>query len=837
MFDSMKCFFRIRICLLCICMAAAISCRNRVEPDGSASDEKIAVALELTKDNPLLEWNDGEQLAVFASKTAVPFDFVSSSGETSTFNGKIEKMDQYYVLYPFNAEATHVGDGITLTLTGEQKTLAGKCDPAAMLAIGKTEGNRATLKTLGSILALTINADDVQSIRIETNDETARISGKAKVTVSSLATVVITGSTSVVLSGDIKSGNTYYAVIYPGKYENLKLTATNKLGLSASYVISGEKEYRSAAVTPVDMQFQDSDWTLEVTDGQSYVLEGAQNVREFSNVNVVHKENVENLTISGKDVDTDALSQLQKRIASVTGTLILDGVGAETLAGFADAVRLEGNIVLRNNAALRTLAAIASYGTLPADLIIDNCPLALQDGQSLSSLTEIKGDLSIKNISSAFDGKCFATLKTVKGSFELYGNALMTAFNGGIKTVGGDFTIQNNTSLAGLNGFELLESIGGNVSIIDNPLLKIISEDGNTGYCLVRELANSGVISSEAKISLGTTAQTVDFAQLPNCAGIKPGEPQDYVIRSKAQMEGFINGLKEGQSRETVRNLTISGSDITSSQMNALKGRVAVVKGTLTLEYVCNDDAAFNDNNWLDTEYIFFQEKNVNGANAIVCEGSIVLRGINSYINPNGFHGFDVIHGDLVIEDCPRFPYWDGWDPFKNLTEVEGSLVFKGMERGFEGALLPVINKVGGDFIFENCGLWYFKGNNIKYIGGDLVIQGCKRLWGLNGFENLTHIGGDVIIWDNHGGDADVPKYSTVDESGNVAWYGYCLLRDFQEADILSRSANFKLGSPETGEIRIQEINTCAEGDVKSDPATDTTEGYPVDGKPIDGWM
>ncbi len=818
--------------LMAVCMAAAVACKEEPTPDDTPKTTEVT--LELSSESSLLEWNG--QAAVFNGRTPVAFDCLSADGRTASFRGKITEASSYYVLYPFDETATNNGDGITSNLPREQKAIAGKCDPEALFSVGKTAGNRASLKMTGHVIALTINADDVQKIEIATADGTERISGKAKVMVSSLNTVVITGDTTVVLSGAIRSGNTYNAVIYPGKFKDVRITATNSLGLSAAYVMSGEKNYESGVTTNVDLRFGASDWTLETTDGQSYVLDGAQTVRDFSNVNVVKKENVADLTVKGADVDASVLALLQNRIASVTGVLTLDGVGARNLEGFADKVEIKGDVVLRNNASLSSLSAMSSYQAMPGDLLIDNCPKVTEDPQSFAFLGSVGGDFSLKGVTSALSGENFRSLSTVKGSFELSDNVTLVTFVSGLKTVGGDFTVQNNPALAGLNGFDALERIGGNVAVFDNRLLKTLTEDGYTGYCVIRELANSGVISQEAQIRLGTSSQAVDFATLPNCAGIMPGEPQDYTIRSKAQMEGFVNGLKEGQAKETVRNLTISGADITSEQMRSLKNRVAVIKGTFTMEYVCNDDFAYNENNWLETEHIFYQENNPNGANAIICEGSIVMRGINAHINPNGFQGFETIHGDLVIEDCPRFPYWDGWDPFKNLVEVEGSLVFKGMERGFEGGLLPAINKVGGDFIFDNCGLWYFRGNGIKYIGGDLVIQGCKRLWGLNGFEHLTHIGGNVVIWDNHGGDADVTKYGSTDESGNIVWYGYCLLRDFQETGVIGKSASFKLGSPETGEIRITEINTCAEGDVKSDPDKDTGEGYPDNGDPIDGW-
>lgn len=823
--------------LLALCLVAAVSCKGKKEePTPPQPVDKTEVTLELVSENDLLVWNENDKVAVFSGRTATPFNCVAVDGRTATFKGEIAKADSYYVLYPCDETATNNGDGITATLPQLQNAVAGKCEGANLFSVAKTAAGKASMKTVGSVLAFTINADDVQKIVVSTNEETARISGKAKVTVSTLSTVVITGDTTVELAGEIKSDKTYYAVIYPGSYENLKITATNNLGLSASKVLTGTQQYKSGAKLNVDLRFQPSDWTLETTDGQSYVLEGAAKVRDFSNVNVVNKENVKDLTVKGSDVQASDLALLQKRIASVTGVLTLDGVGAQNLEGFVDKVQIKGDVVLQNNAKLSSLAAFSSYATMPGSLIIDGCSKITDDPASFTFLTGVNGDFTLKGITAAFGGESFKNLKNVRGNFELYGNANLVSFVSGLKTVGGDFSVQNNAALKGLNGFDSLERIGGNVVIFDNPLLKTLNENDFLGYCVVRELSNSGVISTEAEVKLGTTSNVVDFAKLPNCAGIMPGEPQDYVIKSKSQMEGFINGLKEGQPRETVRNLTITGSDITAEQMRMLKGRVAVVKGTFTMEYVVNDDFAYNENNWLETQHIFFSESDPNGANAIVCEGSVILRGIKAQINPNGFQGFEVIHGDLIIEDCPRFPYWDGWDPFKNLTEVEGDLVFKGFERGFEGALLPAINRVGGDFVFENCGLWYFKGNGIKYIGGDLVIQGCKKLWGLNGFEHLTHLGGNVVIWDNHGGDADVSKYGNLDESGNVLWYGYCLLRDHQEAGVIRKNASFKLGCPETGEIRIQEINTCEEGDVKSDPADDTTEGYPGEGDPIDGW-
>lgn len=74
--------------------------------------------------------------------------------------------------------------------------------------------------------------------------------------------------------------------------------------------------------------------------------------------------------------------------------------------------------------------------------------------------------------------------------------------------------------------------------------------------------------------------------------------------------------------------------------MNSLIGKITEVRGTLSVENISTNNTYEPDNGG------FF--------GVIKFKGNIVLRNMNMN-NINSFKGLkDVIHGDLVIENCPN---------------------------------------------------------------------------------------------------------------------------------------------------------------------------------------
>jgi len=815
-------------------VAVAFSC-NKPEPnpggdtpsDGSevektftASAENIQTKLAVSEAGAI-SFSEGDEITVFDGKSAKKF----TSSVAGKFTGKAVKADTYYALYPFTEGATNNGDAITASIPDQQTITSSAVADGANLAIAKTTDETLAFKNVGAYIAIKVHNSDIATITVATPATTERLTGRARIAYNNgdPSAAIITGQNVITLEGAFANGATYYAVAFPCKVSAITVTATNKIGLSASRTVENPTLVRNSALV-MDLNFTDADWDLEVTDGQSYVFTNREDFLAFASISPSKKENVKDLTIRCADITAEDLAKLQNRVASVTGILTLDGVGATTLEGLVDVIPCKGSIILTGCSNLENLA-LSGYDKIGGDLTIENCPKA--NLSSLSGITEVAGAIKISGVNTEFTGAALAALKKIAGNFEVSSCSSLASLEGlGINEINGDLIIRDNKSLATLAGIANIGAIKGNVVILDNGNIPTVSTDTAVGFCIVREFYNTGVVVSSATIQIGTTASPINFSTLANCSGVSPDQPQDYVIRGVTQMDNFINGAKA--EREIVNNLTILGGDVTAEQLSQLKNRVAKVLGTFTLDGVCNNDK----NQTIETEAIFKNES-VNGLNAIECLGSVVVKNISCGWNPNGYLGFETVHGDLIVDNCPKMNIGgNGWTPFSKIREVEGSVRLCNGEQFIAGdALFPALLKVDGDFEISNWNsFWQLKGMIIREIGGSLIIQECHLFWMLDGLDKLETIGGDVIIWNNNGGNANVPVY-------NTDWQvGYCMIKDLYLAGGISPNANFKLGDSVNGDININEINGCEQGPTESDPDDDTNESYPGNGENVGGW-
>lgn len=269
---------------------------------------------------------------------------------------------------------------------------------------------------------------------------------------------------------------------------------------------------------------------------------------------------------------------------------------------------------------------------------------------------------------------------------------------------------------------------------------------------------------------------------------------RSYHINGQEQMEAFLG---DGQSRETVGNLHISGKDITSDQMKRLKNRVETVKGEFHLDGVTSDDYTQNGKG-LETEYIFYKEGGVHGWNAIHCEGAIVIENITGFINPNGLGGQKVIGGDFVLRNV-NWPFsWNGIDA---LEEIKGDFIVDHNLASMANFKCPKLKKIGGSLVVNDCdnSLWELKDYpEGLQIGGDLVITENDILFEWPDWRKclskIARVGGNVTIFNNK-------TMKALPET-------YCRVRDMLDEGRVSSSATFKLGSSTTF-VNIADVPPC----------------------------
>lgn len=826
----MKSYLKIAICAMSI-VAMAVSCKEKEDTGGGGTPtlETVqkswnAVFEGFTSSKAVLQsdlsitWSEDEAISVFSGKKnqEVSAESVSQDGKTAVFSGEVVDAKKFYALYPYNADASNSGESITSTIPVDQTLTAGAQDPAARFFVAKTEDENLVFKSVPGLIALKVKGS-VASVKLSTSSDADRLAGKAKINTGTGRVTVVSGTNYVNLTGTIAADQTYYVSLIPGTYADLMAAGVNADGLTAEVKISEEDFVVEAGkVVPVEIDFTEADWILRPPTGQSYNLKSAEEVLEFVRLIPNPKEDVVDLTLSGADIKDEHIAKIADRVGSVTGNLVWDNVGATTTVGFFDEIACAKNITLKNCAALESAEGFAACTEIGGDLLIENCPKL---GQGWPLLESVRGTFKLVSSSVLMgEGNSFAALKSVGGDFvvENMGENFTTFKGAALGTVNGNISITGNAGLADLSGLDRLTVIGGDIVILDNPNIPTLSDEVK-GFCLVREYMNKGVVGSTANVRLGLTDNLIDIAVLPACDGALPGEPQSYTLNGEEEVKAFVAGAS---AKEIVNNLTIRG-DVSENTFRSIRDRVERIKGTITLEELTWGNA----DGWAPGTNEFFEYYTFDN----VFEGSIVLRNIAGDINPNGFQYIKEIKGDFIIENCPKYKiqHWEG--SLNKLEKVGGDfrMINCAVEDWISGNHLKSLKEVGGDF--ELAGfqhLFFLDGADILNIGGDLIVRDCPSYWGLNGFANLSYVGGNVVI-SNYG---KLPVRNGIVD--NQDCIGICHLKDLQLGGYLSSTATVTV-SKDGETLDFSTVQSCSA--VYEEDKLAGNEKYP-DPEDVTGW-
>ena len=274
----------------------------------------------------------------------------------------------------------------------------------------------------------------------------------------------------------------------------------------------------------------------------------------------------------------------------------------------------------------------------------------------------------------------------------------------------------------------------------------------------------------------------------------------DYEFNGKADVDEFIATVPEGEKME-LRNLTVTGHDVTTEVLGNLAKKVSAVRGILILDGIGTE----NTGEWFDTN-VFFSH--------VDCQGDIIFRNMQNIVNPNGFTAYTAIGGDFIIENCPNFVL--NWTTdLINITEIAGDLILSNV-KNVCGPTFSGLRKVGGNVqLSEIANLRSLADRDVddkgypvmqlEQIGGDLIIQDNPNLNSLDGFESLIHIGGNVII---SGNSEDLPEASG--PVGEHDCIGLCLIKDLLNMGAISADATITLTTGEDDHtVDIETLQSC----------------------------
>jgi len=160
-------------------------------------------------------------------------------------------------------------------------------------------------------------------------------------------------------------------------------------------------------------------------------------------------------------------------LESVSGSVrIYDNLAATEIDGFDNLATIDGDLEVRNNPLLASEDAfnliVSVGGTLS---VVDNPTLTIISGLSYPTTL---GGLHFEGLTSLPDLKGFGDLTFVSGNLEIVSSgAPMFDISGfsDLTSVGGTLVIDGNVGLANLTGFGVLNNVGADLEVTDNPLL------------------------------------------------------------------------------------------------------------------------------------------------------------------------------------------------------------------------------------------------------------------------------------------------------------------------------------------------------------------------------
>ena len=154
-------------------------------------------------------------------------------------------------------------------------------------------------------------------------------------------------------------------------------------------------------------------------------------------------------------------------------------IGSETgmsditdLSPLAAITEITGNVTVRNNPLLRNLMALNQLQTIGGSFEVENNALLTSLGE-FSALQVIGGSFGAENNADLTSLGNFPALLSIKGSFGAENNADLTSLGNfpALQAIEGSFVVKNNALLTSLEGFPGLQAISGHFEVSGNVVL------------------------------------------------------------------------------------------------------------------------------------------------------------------------------------------------------------------------------------------------------------------------------------------------------------------------------------------------------------------------------
>ncbi|MFY0605004.1 MAG: T9SS type B sorting domain-containing protein [Flavobacteriaceae bacterium] len=284
----------------------------------------------------------------------------------------------------------------------------------------------------------------------------------------------------------------------------------------------------------------------------------------------------------------------------------------------------------------------------------------INDISRLDRIIQVKGDLVIDSFVTNLDN--FDDLERVEGNLQLVENSKLENINGFNKlTYFENMIIGISDSLTEVNGFESLASIGGELQILGNPLLKSVS-----GFSLLQSTGSQLVIfrnpeletmpSFHNLISIGDKLVIEENTKLVTVNGFDNLETIGEDLRIGSSIITSINGF--GKLREISGGVNISSFFPRTHSPN-----LTTIPDFDALEtigdglYICNSGirniSGFNNVTSFTGDFIMLENANletISGfSNLIELKGGIEISQNSDLTSLSGFSNLITIDNELQI--------------------------------------------------------------------------------------------------------------------------------------------------------------------------------------------
>lgn len=250
--------------------------------------EALSTRTALQSDDRVF-WSEGDNVSIFSNGENEKFEVSEINGSSAVITGSAAESGTYYAVYPYNEDASWVGEGIITTVLPEiQPAVNATFGEEINLSAAVAKDGNLVFSNLCGLAALTVNSvpegKTLTSISIQGRSGEI-IAGAASVNMNEMSVSAAQqgGSMTVSLTGENIVPGTYYFTMFPVELASgAVITFTYADGTSAS--IYADANIALLAGLICELPAIDAPVPGDGTEGKPYKLASAADLQNMHNM-------------------------------------------------------------------------------------------------------------------------------------------------------------------------------------------------------------------------------------------------------------------------------------------------------------------------------------------------------------------------------------------------------------------------------------------------------------------------------------------------------------------------------------------------------------------------